>query len=192
MFSLVRNLRSRFAADDRRQGRRRTCSYQSHRRRLVSWADVANPITYDPATDRITLQTVDNLFEDYYRLEMDGDGSDLDGTPGIADLRGNFLERGDFTALLDFTSLGMVQQLIDKVEALGLSTGTENSLVGKLEATVHLLGVDMPSDAGVLALLAAFRRGVDQWYSRDEISEEDHDDLLVHTDVITLGIMLDE
>ncbi len=76
-------------------------------------------IAYDPVTDRITLQTEDLLFEDYFRLELDGDGLDgpdlaLDGTPipggtpGITDLDGNFLAGsvlGDVTATLDTHSI---------------------------------------------------------------------------------------
>jgi hypothetical protein len=169
---------------------------------IVPWAAV-DPITYDPTADRITLRiAADKLFEDYYRLELDGDGldgPDLDlagnsipgGTPGLADLRGNFLEGGDFVAGLDLTSLGMVDELVGKVEDLGLSTGTESSLVGKLETAVKLLGMDVGNQNGLIALLNAFKRGVVHWYERQEISESERDELTANADLILAMIMLE-
>ena len=68
-------------------------------------------IQYDPTADDITLEMVDLLFADFYRLELDGDDN-ADGSPGITDLAGNFLQGGDYAAEFDLTALGMVDQTL--------------------------------------------------------------------------------
>ena len=82
------------------------------------------------------------------------------------------------------------RNLIAKVEALGLSTGAENSLTGKLEAVVKLLGIEVGQANGVVGLLEAFKTGVEHWHSRSEISEEDRDELILDADSILLEIDL--
>ena len=145
-------------------------------------------VEYNPTIDRITVRTADLLFEDHFRLELDGDNPTTDSTPGIADLAGNHVAGGDYVADLDLTSLGMVEELIAKVEALGLDTGPDNSLIGKLNAVITLLGVDTPNDGGVLAVLGAFQTGVNHWFDRGEINQEDRDELIADSDLIILGV----
>ena len=149
-----------------------------------------NSVTYDPGADRITIHTADVLFDDFFRLEIDGDDATSDGTPGIIDLSGNSLAGGDYVAELDLTCLTAVHELLDKVEALGLSTGADSSLTVKLAAVIHLLGEEVGSDQSVLALMGAFIRGLNHWYEKDEITLEDRDELIADAELIELGISL--
>jgi len=151
-----------------------------------------NAIVYDPVTDQVTLQMAEALVDEVFRLEIDGDDASGDGTPGLTDLAGNFLAGGDFSIDLDLTCLGLLDELIGKVEALGLDMGVENSLVGKLDAALQLLGVDPATNTGILAKMDAFIAGVSHWFDRDEITLEDHDELIDDANRILLCIMLSE
>ena len=95
---------------------------------------------------------------------------------------------GDFTATLDLTSLGMVDDMVTKIEDLGLSTGTETTLTARLEAAVKLLGMEVTNDMGVLALLDAFIAGANRAFDRGEISLDVRNDLIDDADLIMLGI----
>ena len=65
--------------------------------------------------------------------------------------------------------------------------------MGGLEAALRLLEVKVDQNAGVLALMDAFIRGVEHWYSRGEISIVDHDNLIDQAELIKLGLaLLDE
>jgi uncharacterized delta-60 repeat protein len=147
-------------------------------------------IFYNPFQDRVTLHTTDILFADFFRLELDGDAAVTDGTPGIENLDGAPLAGGDFTALLDLTPLGLTDELIEKLEAIGLSTGSESSLTMRLEAAVTQLEVEVPEDAGISALLDAFILGLNQAFDRGEIALSDRDDLIADADLILLGLSL--
>ena len=92
--------------------------------------------------------------------------------------------------MLDLTTLNLVDDTLTTLEAMGLSTGTETSLMGRLQAAVELLGVEVDSDAGVLALLDAFKRGVLRQFDRGEITAEQRDVLIADADLIIFGITL--
>ncbi len=64
------------------------------------WEIDAGSIEYDPATDRITLRFAAPL-NDRFRLEIDGDDSTGDGTPGILSRAGAFVGGGDWVRELD-------------------------------------------------------------------------------------------
>lgn len=148
-------------------------------------------VGYDPVTDRVTLRLVDQVFADFFRVELDGDGAMTDGTPGLVSLSGRFLRGGaDFATVVDLHPLAMLEGLLAKVEQLGLATGTENSLTARLEAAARSLGVDVESGAGVTRLLEAFKIGVDGWFSRGEITPEVRNDLIADADLILLGLAL--
>jgi uncharacterized delta-60 repeat protein len=147
-------------------------------------------VTYDSLTDRITVATGEALFDDHFRLELDGDDESGDGTSGITDLAGNHLAGGDYMADLDLTALTAVEDLLADVEALGLSTGTESSLAGKLEAAINHLGRDVGSDRSIEALIDTFARGVSHWYDKGQMTAEECDALLWEVELIRLGFSL--
>ena len=145
-------------------------------------------IAYDPAADRIMLRTVDLLFTDFYRLELDGDDAISDGTPGITDLAGNFINGGDFAAVLDTTVLAdpavRAQGLIETVLDLSLSHGTENSLVAKLDGALEKLDDGNPNnDHAALGKLDAFINQVEAQRGK-KISEDDADTLIAEASLI--------
>ncbi|NUQ63012.1 MAG: hypothetical protein HUU20_11010 [Pirellulales bacterium] len=145
---------------------------------------------YDAASDQIKLRVSDVLFDDLFWLQIDGDDSTVDGTPGVTDLSGHYLAGGDFSAQLDLSSLTLIGNLLSKVESLGLSTGSESTLASKLEAVVRRLDMDVAKNFSVLALMDAFASGVERLYSRGEISQSDHDELLDDAELIRLGFFL--
>jgi hypothetical protein len=145
-------------------------------------------IAYDAATDVIALHTSETLFDEVFRLAIDSDGFD-DGTFGVCDLAGNFLADGDYTAVLNMTTFSLIEDTLTTLEEMGLSTGTENSLIGKLETAVKVLGTEANGN-GVLALMDAFRRGILHQFDRGQLTEDQRDELLADTELIVLGITL--
>jgi hypothetical protein len=160
--------------------------------RVIGTADdrnvVIDSIVYDAADDVITVHASEPLYDDVFRLGIDGDGAE-DGTPGVTDLAGNFLAGGDFTADLDMTTLTLIEDLVTKVEEMGLSTGTERSLVGRLEGAVKALGAEANGN-GVLAIMEAFKRGVVHHFDCGLLTIAQRDELLGDVDLIILGITL--
>jgi hypothetical protein len=58
------------------------------------------------------------------------------------------------------------------------------------DAAVKLLGVEVRNENGVLALTDAFQRGVLHQFDRGQLTADQRDELLAHTDLIILGITL--
>jgi hypothetical protein len=148
-----------------------------------------NHASYDPTNDRITIQTLDVLFADHFRVIVDGDDA-ADGSPGLTDLAGNYLAGGDFTAEFDLTALSLVELLLAKVEGLGLSTGADSSLTGKLDAALTQMEIDAGKDQSLTVKLEAFILGVQRWYLQGQITVQTRDDLVEDAERIILGLSL--
>ncbi len=146
-------------------------------------------VEYNAATDRIILHTQEGIFNDLYRVVIDGDDASGDGASGVRDTAGRFLDGGDHTATFDLRSLSLVQSLLNQVEALGLPTGPTNSLMAKLDAVVTLLGVN-PNGNGVIAKLNAFITGVNHWYNSGYFSSQIRDSLIAQAQFIITGLTL--
>lgn len=143
-------------------------------------------IVYDVVESRVTISYEEILFDDVFRLEIDGDDVTSDGTPGITDLDGNFLAHGsfgyplvgDFTVDFDLRPLSRLDALIVNVEDLGLATGTESSLVAKLKAAVRALQQpEGNNDAATINSLTAFINELKAQRGK-KITESDADELL--------------
>ena len=97
---------------------------------------------------------------------------------------------GDRTADFDLRALSLIEDLLAKTEALGLSTGAESSLTAKLNAALHLLGIETAEDQGIVAKLDAFIHGVTLWFDRGDIGLTDRDELIVDAQFIIFGLSL--
>ena len=144
---------------------------------------------YDSDLNRVVVSSADAIFDDAFRIVIDGD-DDSDGSSGLADPLGHLLEGGDFATSVDLGALGLVEDLLVRVESLGLNVGSHRSLIAKLEAAAHLLGVEPDSNQGIIALMDAFMHGLVLWYERGQISEADRDSLLDDALFITNGLTL--
>ncbi|HKB38494.1 MAG TPA: delta-60 repeat domain-containing protein [Gemmataceae bacterium] len=152
---------------------------------------VIDGITYDAATDRLTIRLVDAVFANLFRVELDGDDASTDGSPGIADLSGRFLRGGaGFQGVLDLQPVTLVQDLLARIESLGLSTASGNSLANHLKAVLHMLGAMAPQQDQLTAHLQAFVAGVRRLSERGEISSGDADGLIADANLILLGLSL--
>lgn len=149
-------------------------------------------VDYDPSTDQITIHTLDILFADHFQLILDGDDATSDGADGLSNAFGIHLEGGDYVAEFDLTVLQLVNDLLSKVEDLGLSTGSESSLTSKLDAVLNQLDQNAGNDESLTAKLEAFMRGVESWYAREEITLAEHEELIEDAEFIILGLLLTE
>jgi hypothetical protein len=84
----------------------------------------------------------------------------------------------------------LVENLLEKVEDLGLATGPQNSLTGKLDAVLSQMDAGTSNDQSLSAKLEAFIRGVEHWYSRGDITLAARDDLIDDAEFILLGLLL--
>ena len=112
----------------------------------------------------------------------------LMGDDAITDLAGNFINGGDFAAVLDTTVLAdpavRAQGLIETVLDLSLSHGTENSLVAKLDGALEKLDDGNPNnDHAALGKLDAFINQVEAQRGK-KISEDDADTLIAEASLI--------
>jgi hypothetical protein len=106
--------------------------------------------------------------------DLNGDGDTSDVVMHVADLS---------IALLD--PVVLVEQMLSKVDGLvDVSTGTEKSLTGKLEAILGQLDIEVPQAGGVVALTDAFIAAVNRWFDREEITEAERDDLITDAEFI--------
>ncbi len=139
-------------------------------------------VEYDAAADQITIHAAETLVGDFVRLEIDGDDATTDGTPGVTDAAGTPLNGdGDFVQVLNLNR--PVVQNVDVGQDL-------ENLTGKLQGAARALGADVDGDAGLIAILEAFKLGVDNWFSLGEITLEEHDELIAAADLILPGIEL--
>lgn len=77
-----------------------------------------------------------------------------------------------------------VVALLDKVDGLGLSSGTENSLTSKLNAVLNQLKIPVPQSGGLLALVDAFITGVEKNIDDEELRLE----LIFDAELIKIGL----
>jgi hypothetical protein len=84
---------------------------------------------------------------------------------------------------------GAIDDLIGRIGSMDLSQGVESSLTAKLVALANLLDQNVTNDTPLLALLDAFVKGVDNWYSKGHLTLAQHDDLLHRADLIRLDVL---
>jgi hypothetical protein len=72
----------------------------------------------------------------------------------------------------------LINTLITRVEYLDLSTGAGSSLTHNLDSALHLLDMEVATDASLSAKLDAFIRGVTRLYDRGQISWVDGSNLV--------------
>jgi uncharacterized delta-60 repeat protein len=145
-------------------------------------------VAYDPVTDAVTLTTPAVIYNDAYRLVVDGDDAAADGTAGLTDIAGNYLAGGDYTVVFDLRAAAAVEDLVTDISELDLPNNVSSSLLGPLDSLSKQLEKGAGSTDSALAHLETFVRQVEHWFEKGRIDEATRDDLIAAAEQMILGL----
>lgn len=150
-------------------------------------------VQYNAETDQIVVNALDQLYNDNFRLVIDGDGAAGDGAGGVTDLAGNHLANGDHFADFDRTvdvetDAPTIQDLQDATNQLNLSRRLQFRLSCTLNMALRLSEHGNGHTKAVTFLLTKYIRHLDWAEARGQISEADHAALVSQTHKVIDGL----
>ncbi len=145
-------------------------------------------VQYNAETDQIVVNALDQLYNDNFRLVIDGDGAG-----GVTDLAGNHLANGDHFADFDRTvdvdtDAPTIQDLKDSTAQLNLSRRLQFRLSCTLNMALRLSEHGSGHTKAVTFLLTKYIRHLDWAEARGQISEADHAALVSQTHQVIDGL----
>ncbi len=143
-------------------------------------------VQYNAETDQIVVNALDQLYDDNFRLVMNGDG-------GVTDLAGNHLANGDHFADFDRTvdvetDPPTIQDLQTATNELNLSRRLQFRLSCTLNFALRLSEHGNGHTKAVTLLLTKYIRQLDWAEARGQISEAEHAALVSQTHKVLDGL----
>jgi hypothetical protein len=96
--------------------------------------------------------------------------------------------RSPFASLAEANTAA--EALLAEMDGLGLTNGDETSLEAQLEAVLTQLGVEVPQDNSISALLDNFVTAIDRLWDQGDISEQQRDGLVLDALLLRVGFAL--
>lgn len=154
-------------------------------------------VTYNAETDQVIVQALGQLYDDHFRLVIDGDGPVSDGSGGLTDAAGNHLAGGDFTSDFDLneeeddTQTPTIADLKDATSQLDLPRWVKFRLESPLKVAFKLSESGNGHPKAVAILLQTYVHRLDHLAAKGKISEADREALTTQAEQIIDGLEVD-